>query len=358
MIKPKKHGNKWRIRPYDILDQRHSFIFDRYSDAVEHGIKFQAEQLQFKSGEKRIRVEPKKCSELFEYYQTNYSSQKRNPDDDASIIRAHLSRYFDQILLNDIYLHVEQFKLTKKHLKPKTVSNILTLLTTMVNVAFELNWIEKIPKIRKPKVGIREKDFKYLRTGEEIQRFLTAARAKDDTAYYLYAFAIYTGCRAGECAGLEWSDINFERRLIIVQRSYDTLTKNSEIKYIPILDPLLPLLREWRLKNPGIIVFPNKHGAMLRKSNRIFQEKLKQVLVLANLPIGYITFHSQRHTFASHWMMSSGDLFKLQKILGHKSVDMTQRYSHLTPEAFASDYSRIGDFTAENRGKILSFSKN
>ena len=223
----------------------------------------------------------------------------------------------------------------------------------MVNVAFELNWIEKIPKIRKPKVGTREKDFKYLRNGEEIQRFLTAARANDNTAYYLYAFAIYTGCRAGECAGLEWSDVNFDRRLITVQRSYDTLTKNNEIKYIPILDPLLPLLREWRLKNPGHIVFPNKHGAMLRKSNRIFQEKLKQVLALANLPIGYITFHSQRHTFASHWMMASGDLFKLQKILGHKSVDMTQRYAHLTPEAFASDYSRIGDFTADVRGKLL-----
>ena len=52
-------------------------------------------------------------------------------------------------------------------------------------------------------------------------------------------------------------------------------------------------------------------------------------------------FHDLRHTFASHWMMSGGDLFKLQRILGHKSIEMTQRYSHLSPDAFVSDHSRV-----------------
>jgi hypothetical protein len=41
-------------------------------------------------------------------------------------------------------------------------------------------------------------------------------------------------------------------------------------------------------------------------------------------------------------MMRGGDLFKLQRILGHKSVQMTQRYAHLAPEAFASDWDRFG----------------
>ena len=41
-----------------------------------------------------------------------------------------------------------------------------------------------------------------------------------------------------------------------------------------------------------------------------------------------------RHTFASHWVMKSGDLFKLQKILGHADQQMVQRYAHLAPEAF------------------------
>jgi integrase len=40
--------------------------------------------------------------------------------------------------------------------------------------------------------------------------------------------------------------------------------------------------------------------------------------------------------------MKGGDLFKLQKILGHQSVQMTMRYAHLAPDAFKDDYARLG----------------
>ena len=51
----------------------------------------------------------------------------------------------------------------------------------------------------------------------------------------------------------------------------------------------------------------------------------------------FITFHGLWHTFASHWAMSGGNMFKLQRILGHKSA-VTTRYSHLAPDAFAENY--------------------
>lgn len=361
MVKPIKHGlKKWRIRPFDATGIRRSFVFDSYAEAKEFGIRYLAEQDQIQSGEKRLIQKDKSAGELFDYYFDHYSSQKRNPQDDASIIRAHLRPYFQNIFLKDIHLHIEPFKLTKMHLKPKTVSNILVLLTTMLNVANEIQWLDRVPKIRKPKVGHRESEFTYLRNGDEIRRFLQAAKEVDEVAYRLFSFAIYTGCRAGECAGLRWSDIDFEKRLILVQRSYKNLTKNYEIRYIPILDPLLPILREWRLMNPGDIVFPNKHGGMFGKSARILQETLKQVLFTAGFPkiddkTHYITFHDLRHTFASHWMMSGGDLFKLQRILGHKSIEMTQRYSHLAPDAFATEYGRIKNFTpVEGISKVVN----
>ena len=52
-------------------------------------------------------------------------------------------------------------------------------------------------------------------------------------------------------------------------------------------------------------------------------------------------FHDLRHTFASQWVLKGGDLFKLQKILGHQSVQMTMRYAHLAPDAFREDYQRL-----------------
>lgn len=65
----------------------------------------------------------------------------------------------------------------------------------------------------------------------------------------VYSTAVRTGMRAGELAGLEWADVNFEQRLITVQRSFEGLTKSGEVRLIPILDVLLPELRAWRLRH-------------------------------------------------------------------------------------------------------------
>jgi integrase len=53
----------------------------------------------------------------------------------------------------------------------------------------------------------------------------------------------------------------------------------------------------------------------------------------------HMTFHGFRHTFASHWVMNGGELFKLQQIGGWKSHAMVQRYAHLAPHAFEGDWS-------------------
>lgn len=68
----------------------------------------------------------------------------------------------------------------------------------------------------------------------------------------------------------------------------------------------------------------------------------------------YIRFHDLRHTFASQWVMKGGDLFKLQKILGHKTVQMTMRYAHLAPNAFAEDFKRMGGPSEWSQGKLIA----
>jgi len=170
----------------------------------------------------------------------------------------------------------------------------------------------------------------------------------------MYATALYTGMRAGELGGLEWTDVDLERRLITVQRSWDqTTTKTKFIRRVPILDRLLPLLRDWKLSchHPDI-VFPNDKSNRHVPSSRPFKQTYHRCLEKAGLP--RLRFHDLRHTFASHWMLKGGDLFRLQKILGHRSVAMTQRYAHLSPEAFEGDWARFGDFVpGEERGEVI-----
>ena len=257
----------------------------------------------------------------------------------------------------------------KRRYSPKTLRNILTLLIANLNAAKnDLGWIPEVPKIKKPKCP--KSDFAYLRTKEETARFLAAARAEGESVYerytkrrrketwegreweqhdwsdFLYVFyttAVCTGMRAGELAGLEWGDIDFDRRLITVQRSFTGPTKGGEVRYVPILNDLLPILRSWRLRIHRVsqVVFPNERGRMHGESARIFQETFHRVLDRGEFPgrwidkklHRYIRFHDLRHTFASHWMMDDGDIFKLQKILGHKSIQMTMRYAHLAPRS-------------------------
>ena len=65
------------------------------------------------------------------------------------------------------------------------------------------------------------------------------------------------------------------------------------------------------------------------------------MLERAGFPRDYITFHEFRHMFASLNMMAGGDLFRLQKLLGHQCIETTQRYAHLAPDAFSEDFGRI-----------------
>lgn len=349
-----RHGKGWRARWLDENDRRHSRTFKYQRDAVAYERQQKALVEQIRRGLVAPASVDHTIDELADYWIEYRASRKRSGDHDESIIRAHL-RELGHLKLRGsgptLVAYVDQFVTSRSHLHPKTINNILTLLIAMLHVAVDLGWLDKVPRIRKPSVRAFSRDFSYLRTDEEVRRFLRAALDEGEMVFVLYACAVFTGMRAGELAGLWWDDVSIERRLITVQRSYDGPTKAEDVRYVPILDALLPILREWRLRHPGRLVFTNQSGRMLGKSARVFQEILHRVLDAADFPMverrgklrRYITFHDTRHTFASQWMMKGGDIFKLQKILGHKTVQMTMRYAHLAPHAFAEDWGRFSD---------------
>jgi integrase len=294
----------------------------------------------------------KTFAEAADYWERERSPSKRSFKDDISMLK-QLRQHFGTLQLNDAEAWVaaiDRYKTSKAGLSPKTVANHLTLLGSILRVAEEMRWLERLPKIRKPRIKAAGTDFSYLRTEDEIRRFLQAARHEGEQVFVLFATAIFTGLRAGELAGLRWVDVDLEQRLIMVRRSFEGPTKSDEPRPVPLVDALLPTLRAWRLQHPGNLVFTNRDGRMLQPSSRLFQEVLHRVLDRAGFPKverggklrRYVHFHSLRHTFASHWAMRGGDLFKLQKVLGHANVTMTNRYAHLQPAAFAEDYGRFG----------------
>lgn len=367
----KKNG-RWHFRYTDEHGTRRKKSFAAHADA-EYAL---ADAMKHVKAVKRGLEAPtppdKTFNEVCDYWETYRAPGKRDLTNDRSILKVHLRPFFGELLLRDITVQkVDQFRKLKARSEgdegpdsgnvaggadgrvgKKTLHNILTKLITLLALAVELNWLLKAPKIKKPKIRLFSQDYDYLKTKDEIARFLSAALAEGPLVFILYLTAVFTGLREGELAALTWADVDLEKRLIRVQQSFDGPTKAEDLRWVPILDPLLGPLKEWKLRCPSKKhLFPNRDGGMQGKSGRVFQEVLHRVLDAAGFPkteIGgrvhrYIVFHDLRHTFASHWMMNGGDIFRLQKILGHKSIEMTMRYAHLSPSVFAEDFGRLGN---------------
>ncbi|MEZ4287780.1 MAG: site-specific integrase [Polyangiales bacterium] len=349
MARPTRYKDGWRIRWIDHTGKRRSEVHDRHDDALFALQRHQARASEVKRGLRSPVTEGKTFSDICEYWVQTRVPRKRSGKDDVSIINTRLLPHFGKLSLSVISIeHVDRFISAHSDKSPKTVNNYLTLLISLLNLAVELMWMSHKPKIKKLKEEFQ--DFRYLRSVDEIWRFLDASKTEGQGFFTFYATAVFTGMRAGELAALRWSDIDFSTRLITVQRTYTGATKSGKVRYVPLLDVLLPILREWKFQHPGELVFTNRDGAMWGQSGRVYQEIFKHVLETAGFPNrtvggkkrGYIVFHDLRHTFASHWMMAGGDIFKLQKILGHQSIQMTQRYAHLAPTAFREDLKLLG----------------
>jgi integrase len=133
--------------------------------------------------------------------------------------------------------------------------------------------------------------------------------------------AVHTGMRKGEILGLEWDRVNFEQGIISL---FDT--KNHERRDIPMDETVKTTLRA--VDRRGDLIFFNRNGKKIEyvKIHLVFREALKKS------GITDFRFHDLRHTFASNLIMQEGvELNDVRELLGHKKMDMTLRYAHLSP---------------------------
>jgi integrase len=188
------------------------------------------------------------------------------------------------------------------------------------------NPIALVRKFRLP-----EQDFQFWSL-QEVQQFLGYCLSRNETRriFYCVVLALYTGMRRGEIIALKWDAINFESGFIAVKRAYCRTekrvleqTKSKKIRYIPICSMLLGYLDRLRpiTYAAGYVCLPIHPDC--------FHKEFKKLARGAGVPV--IRFHDLRHTFASNFLMGGGNIYDLQKILGHSTIQVTERYAHLTP---------------------------
>lgn len=170
--------------------------------------------------------------------------------------------------------------------------------------------------VRKVKFFKESKPRTRFLSEEELARLLSVSSPRLQA---VITIAVNTGMRKSELQNLKWEDVDFQSGIITLNE-----TKNGETRYIPMNDTVRQSLDSLRQASSEYVFV--KHDGTPYDVKQSFLTALKK----AN--ISEIVFHSLRHTFASHLVMSGVDLNTVRELLGHRSMVMTLRYSHLAPQ--------------------------
>src|SRR5262245_58142755 len=135
---------------------------------------------------------------------------------------------------------------------------------------------------------------------EEFERLVAAARALDGRAYVLVLTAGEAGLRLGEMVALEWSDIDFVKRQVCVQRSawkgHIASPKGGRLRYIPLTTRLTAALRDHRHLRGPLVLFQDDGDPLTEGIVQGFTRRAAQRAGLFNNGP-----HMLRHTFARTW---------------------------------------------------------
>lgn len=205
-----------------------------------------------------------------------------------------------------------------------TVNRYLAALSKVLTLCvrewclLEVSPMPKVGKLKESSGKVR-----YLQK-DEINRLLSACKeSRNSLLYPVVAIALTSGMRRSEILTLEWKQIDLHHGFIHLKH-----TKNGTDRIIPIPKEIIILLEELKLKSSEDLVFPpvrkigNKHGLINLRA--AFEAALKKA------GIADASFHTLRHTAASHMAMQGVNSSGLQALLGHKTAAMSKRYTHFS----------------------------
>jgi site-specific recombinase XerD len=214
-----------------------------------------------------------------------------------------------------------------------TVDRDVAELRAMLNRAAEWNIIDENPMRSVKLLRPQNERNRYLKPAEETR----LRKALLDAPAYLHAMTVVTmntGLRFGELASLTWDRVDLDNNTITV---LEKSRRQNKTRVIPLNDEARDTLAGWKAsKRAGDeLVFPGRDGGLLTNVKRSWASVLKAAA------IADFAWHDLRHHFASRLVQNGVDLYAVQKLLGHSSNAMTQRYAHLASGQLADAVARL-----------------
>ena len=268
-----------------------------------------------------------------------------------TVLKTHLLPALGAKRLNAITNEdVQALKLQLQDRSPKTVNNVLTVLSVLLKKAVEWQVIDKLPCAVRL-LTIPKNTAARFYNFEEFARVVEAARQDGQAAFLIALLGGEAGLRCGEIMALEWSDVDLVKRQIAVARSewkgHVTATKGGRVRYVPMTARLSEALRQARSLKSRRVVCDKKGQPLTQKE---VQVAMRRVGRRANVKPGV---HILRHTFCSHLAMRGAPAKAIQELAGHQDLATTQQYMHLSPAALDAAIRLLESGPASSVGNIL-----
>lgn len=232
-----------------------------------------------------------------------------------------------------------------EYLSSATIATYIRHLRAVINYFISQGYTEEF-KVRIPRF---EKEVKEVYSKSELELLLKKPNLKTCTFseyrnWVMTNYFLSTANRLETARNIRIKDLNFEENEIYLRH-----VKNKRKYSIPMQKELKKILIEYlkfRKGEPDDYLFCNENDDKKPLSN----EAIKTVMARYNQRRGVMktSMHIYRNTFAKHWILAGGDLLRLQKILGHKNLDMVKEYAEMYGDDLKpnfDDYNPLSDFT-------------
>jgi integrase len=292
--------------------------------------------------------------DVWKRYDEWLETGKRRPRDDRCLYRNHLEHRFANKHLAEISpFDLERMKseLIKSGLSAASAKHCLVLVRQIFNKAISWKmWTGENPikQVKLPRLNNRRERFL---NPEEANQLLQELAHVSQQLHDMAFISLYTGMRAAEVFALKWGYIDTPNEIIHV------VGKGGEPRKVYMTPGIKAFFLKKRRGNPDEMVFSDRKGGPIKEVSNAFSRAVDRL----GFNVGItdrrqkVTFHTLRHTFASWLAIQGTPILAIKELLGHKTLAMTERYSHLIPDSKRTavhaleQFSEVKSFRSRNK---------
>jgi site-specific recombinase XerD len=255
-------------------------------------------------------------------------------------------------------IHLERVKqeMIASKKAPRTIQHVFATFRQIWNMARRDDLVERespTKHVRIPKVN--NKRTRFL-SEAEADSLLEELRERSLQLHHMSLLSLHTGMRFGEICKLTWKDVDRKLRFVSVRDA-----KGDKDRVVFLTDETREVISRLDRGKPDEYVFTDAKGKKIEQVSNAFTRAVKKLRLNEGITDrrDRVSFHTLRHTFASWHVQGGTDLYVLQKLMGHSTLTMTERYSHLGQNSLEEATRKFNHRIRQkhSKGKIIRFPK-